>query len=305
MAEAIQPENLTTPASLLITVKKTFEARIEKDYEWWGHDVTRAERGKSSTPFSKEKSCKDRYQINGRTCKPMGVESSQPVSVMEPAHNPPGSEKSILVRTLQLIWLPIAVFVAFELTVPDELSILRSLMEESHSQSMISVDDIVAAPVPPLAYESNTAESLHAYFGIEDVSPSETANPDAGKENTVTALGQWSGRFAGVLAGDEETDCWSAYDFDLVLIETESGMSGSGSYWVDPASCSMHSSRFVAFIEAKGKRAGSSVEITLVGSDNQEHLLSFNGLLMRNRLSGWFYLPDGQPVSGPVVLARK
>ncbi|MBT8400420.1 MAG: hypothetical protein KJO98_08090, partial [Rhodothermia bacterium] len=63
---------------------------------------------------------------------------------MEPDLNPPGSEKSILVRTLQLIWLPIAVFVAFELTVPDELSILRSPTDKRTSQSTISVDDIVA-----------------------------------------------------------------------------------------------------------------------------------------------------------------
>ncbi|MBT8401767.1 MAG: hypothetical protein KJO98_14910, partial [Rhodothermia bacterium] len=164
---------------------------------------------------------------------------------------------------------------------------------------------IVAAPVPPLAYGSNASESLHSYFGIEDLESADTASPDADELANVTALGQWSGRFAGVLAGDVETDCWSAYDFDLVLNETEAGVSGSGSYWVDPASCSTHSSRFVAFIEAEGKRAGSSVEISLVGSANKEHLLSFNGLLMRNRLGGWFYLPDGQPVSGPVVLSRK
>ncbi len=224
---------------------------------------------------------------------------------MEPDHRPPGSAKSILVRTLQLIWLPLAVFAAFELTVPDEVSILRSSPDERHSKTLISTDDLVAAPVPPLAYDHHASESLHSYFGIEELETSDTGTPGAEELSNVTALGEWSGRFAGVLAGDEERDCWSAYDFDIVLNESDSGVSGSGSYWVDPASCSTHATRFVAFVEAEGRRAGSSVDITILGSGDQEPLLNFNGLLMRDKLSGWFYLPDGQPVSGPVVLARK
>ncbi|MDX1429350.1 MAG: hypothetical protein R3282_03635 [Rhodothermales bacterium] len=225
---------------------------------------------------------------------------------MNPDEHLPGTARTVLVRTLQLMWLPIAVFVAFELTVPDEISILRSVTPGDGPETVLTTDDLIAAPVPPLAQDARESGSLHAYFGIEEIPTTDVGEPAAEDDAAgITALGSWSGRFAGVLAGDEDAGCWSAYDFDIVLNETPSGVSGSGSYWVEPASCSLHETRFVAFVEAAGTRSGSSVDIELVASGDERPVLTFNGLLMRDRMSGWFYLPNGTPVSGPVVLGRK
>lgn len=232
-----------------------------------------------------------------------------------PCHHPQGVMKnrfsaarirSNISKTGRIIWLPLAVFAAFELTVPEDISILRGRYGTPDNHVLLHTPETPVSPVSPSEPVTDSQASDHTYFGLEDDTSMNLAfNDTEDRPETIsTALGEWSGRFAGILVRDRDTGCWSAYDFDLHLRESHDGLSGSGSYWVDPASCSLHEEKAVAFIDAVGVRNGNRLSIDIRNSDDVTELV-FEGLLMRNRLAGWFYLPDGKPVSGPVVLARK
>ena len=215
--------------------------------------------------------------------------------------------RALALRTLKLAWLPIAVFVAIELAVPSRLSILQ-LVSGSQDQQEAPPGTDTTSEVRVLATHNASVaqDSLHSYFGIDKTTANEDNRPARPNGEPVTkALGNWSGRFAGVLAGDLEASCWSEYSFDLVLNETGSQVSGTGSYWVDPASCSLHTDRFVAFVDARGTLSENRVHVEFLGSGNETTELVFEGLLMRDRLTGWFYSPEGKAVSGPVTLRRK
>ncbi len=231
-----------------------------------------------------------------------------------PCHHPQGVMnkklsaariRSAVTRTGRVIWLPLVVFTAFELSVPADISIFRSRFGTPDNHVVVHGPDTPLHPVSPAGPTRDNQASEHAYFGLDDDTSTNLALNDVeDRTEASTALGVWSGRFAGILIRDRDTGCWSAYDFDLHLRESQEGLSGSGSYWVDPASCSLHTEKAVAFIDAVGVRNGNRVSIDLQNSDRETELV-FEGLLMRDRLAGWFYLSDGKPVSGPVVLARK
>ena len=185
------------------------------------------------------------------------------------------------------VWLPTLILLAIDLTVPREQSVLRS----SSSAANYTVQH--ANPV-----EDEDAGN-HIYFGLEDT-PSAAVGVTNGPAST--SLGAWTGEFDASVPAEADAKCWSPTSIEISLAEAGNRLSGAGSYIIDPADCSMLGAKREIFLTVFGERRGGRVSLRLRDTDSGDLLLTFDGLIMPERLSGWFYLPDARPASGPVTL---
>ncbi len=203
----------------------------------------------------------------------------------------PHSSRSSKFRALKTIgryvWLPTLILLAIDLTVPEEQSVLRS-SPSSANYTIAHAEEAV---------ERDAGD--HMYFGIEDT-PSTDGGDPVGPGST--SLGAWTGEFDASIALETNAKCWSPSAIEITLAEAGDRLSGAGSYTVDPADCSVLGSKQEIFLTVFGERRGGRVSLRLRDTDSGDLMLTFDGLIMPERLSGWFYLPDARPASGPVTL---
>ncbi len=138
------------------------------------------------------------------------------------------------------------------------------------------------------------------WFGVE-----ETARTLSTSENSEVADldGGWSGHFASMLEGDVGAGCWSSYEVNIRLIETQGKLHGPGSYVVDPASCSSQTRSVASFFNVTGERSGDQVSLVIIDDSAEETTMLFNGIVAGDKIVGNFSLTNGAPVSGTVVLS--
>jgi hypothetical protein len=190
-----------------------------------------------------------------------------------------------LTNTGRYICLPVLLLIAVDLVVPSEYSLVREWV--SPANRTISYDSMSA----------QQADSDHVFFGLEDAS-SEALEGSA----ESTSLGSWAGSFDASAAGETDAACWSPMSVNLNLTNTGGEVTGSGSYWVDPADCSVHEDKFQVFVKVFGARRGGRLSLRLRDTGHGDVIMTFDGLIMPERVSGWFYSPDARPASGPVTL---
>lgn len=191
----------------------------------------------------------------------------------------------VLTNIGRYICLPVLLLIAVDLAVPSEYSLVRGWI--SPANQTISHDSASA----------DQADSDHVFFGLEDA-PSEALEGSA----ESTSLGSWTGSFDAYAAGEADEACWSPMSVSLNLTNTGGQVTGSGSYWVDPADCSVHDDRFQVFVKVFGARRGGRLSLRLRDTGHGDVIMTFDGLIMPERVSGWFYSPDARPASGPVTL---
>lgn len=197
----------------------------------------------------------------------------------------PGSAaRRTLVIIGRYVWLPTLVLLAIDLTVPKEHSVIRG-WGESHNFT-ITHDQAL-----------DVGSGDHVYFGLDG-----TDTNDVAANSSAVSLGSWSGDFEASVAGETDPGCWSPVSFRVDLSQADEQVTGTGKYRVDPASCSTFGEQHEVFVTAFGERRGGRVSLRLRDSDTGDLLMTFDGLIMPQRLSGWFYGPDARPASGPVTM---
>jgi hypothetical protein len=185
------------------------------------------------------------------------------------------------------VWLPTLVLVAIDLAVPEEQSVLRS-SPSSANYTILHAEEAV---------ERDAGD--HMYFGIEDTPGTD---PGAPAGPGTTSLGAWTGEFDASLAEEADAKCWSPSSIEITLAEASYRLSGAGNFRFDPADCSVLGTNREIFLTVFGERRGGRVSLRLRDTDSGDMVLTFDGLIMPERLYGWFYLPDARPASGPVSL---
>ncbi len=210
------------------------------------------------------------------------------------------SVKQKLLTFAKLVWPGALVFIAFDLSVDPEISILKSPDTGWNDLEIVGIDE-VRNQLPPSAAgdEEAGAASEHIMFGVESVAEELSL---AGSNSEVLARGGWAGHFAGLLAGDEEANCWSPYEVNIRLQQDGNRVFGPGSYMVDPSKCSTHEKGYLAFFTAEGQRAGDQVALELINDESGQVSLLFSGVAAGERLVGAFTMPNGAPVSGTTIL---
>ncbi len=214
----------------------------------------------------------------------------------------PSSVKSVWTRRLlsvaKVVWPGALVFLVFDLSVDRNLSILKpdDVSERPAVPQVVEINKINNG-LPAWADDADEQHSPHVMFGVDEL----VAEMNLGA--AVSDLdGGWSGRFASVLEGDAQTDCWSPYEVNLRLRESGDRVYGPGSYIVDPSGCSTHESPYLAFFNAEGTREGNQVTLEIRDDATDEVSLLFSGTATGDRLVGAFLRPDGAPVSGTTIL---
>ncbi len=198
----------------------------------------------------------------------------------------PSTARRALISIVRYVWIPTLVLLVIDLSVDEENSILRG---GGQSPNRTIVHDLVL---------SDSSDD-HAYFGLED----EASSPQRWESYAEsTSLGSWSARFDAAAAGEVDPKCWSPVVFDVSLLQMDEQVSGSGSYLVDPAECSVLADETEYFLTLFGERRGGRISLRVRDSDTGDLLMTFDGLIMPQRLSGWFYGPDARPASGPVTM---
>ncbi|MBT8400422.1 MAG: hypothetical protein KJO98_08100, partial [Rhodothermia bacterium] len=182
-----------------------------------------------------------------------------------------------------------------------EISILKSPDTGWNDLEIVGIDE-VRNQLPPQAVagtDDSGSASEHIMFGVESVAEELSI---AGGNSEVLARGGWAGHFAGLLAGDEESNCWSPYEVNIRLQQEGNRVYGPGSYMVDPSKCSTHEKGYLAFFTAEGERTGDQVVLELVNDESGQVALLFSGVAAGDRLVGAFTMPNGAPVSGTTIL---
>jgi len=197
------------------------------------------------------------------------------------------STRRAVATIVRYVWLPALLLLAIDLMVPPEQSVLRSSV--SSLNYTINHHDAAA----------DGSDDEHLHFGLDD-SPSTANWMILGSESS--SLGLWSAEFDASLPVEADAKCWSPTTFRLDLAQAGDQLSGSGSYEVEPAACSVLEEPRDIPVTVFGERQGGRVSLRLRDADSGDLLLTFDGLIMPKRLSGWFYRPDSQPASGPVTM---
>ncbi len=202
-----------------------------------------------------------------------------------------------LVTIAKTVWPGALVFVAYDLAVDPDVSLLRGNAPEN--LEIVQLEK-VSRELPRLA-EGEGADSLsdHVMFGVEAIAE-ELALAGAGAGSYVD--GGWAGHFASLLEGDVEANCWSPYEVNLRLQQEGQRVYGPGSYVVDPSQCSTHNNTYLAFFSAEGERTGDNIVLEITNDETGELALLFNGVVAGNRIVGGFTLPNGAPASGTTIL---
>ncbi len=190
------------------------------------------------------------------------------------------------------------VFVAFDLAVSPDVSILRSTDPSSGDLEIVSLERLHDG-LPAVDLAGETADSDHIWFGVEETVAQLSAETSVQLSHVG---GGWSGQFASMLAGDVDTECWSPYEVNIRLKQEGVRIYGPGSYVVDPAECSGQSQPVVAFFNASGERHGDHVSLVLADDASDEITMLFNGVVTGDHIVGTFSMPNGAPASGTTVL---
>lgn len=209
------------------------------------------------------------------------------------------SVKKKLLNVAKLVWPGALVFIAFDLSVDPEISILKSADTGWNDLEIVGIDEVRNQLPPHAAGDDNGAASEHIWFGVESVAEELSI---AGGNSEVLARGGWAGHFAGLLSGDEEANCWSPYEVNIRLQQDGNRVYGPGSYMVDPSKCSTHEKGYLAFFTAEGQRTGDQVALELINDESGQVSLLFSGVAASDRLVGAFTMPNGAPVSGTTIL---
>ncbi len=202
----------------------------------------------------------------------------------------------------RIVWPAALVFVAFDLVVDPDISILRSNGDRETSASedlrIVPLTDIQSTwPAADLVETSDAPD--HVWFSVEETAEAIASASDAG---LGLLDGGWSGQFASILDGDSPGNCWSTYEVNVQLSEQDGQIGGPGSYVADPAACSAHDQPVVAFFNAKGERSADQVSLLITDDASDEPTMLFNGFLAGESIVGAFSLPNGAPASGTVVM---
>ncbi len=210
------------------------------------------------------------------------------------------SVKRKLMTFAKLVWPGALVFIAFDLSVDPEISILKSVDTGWSDLEIVGIDE-VRNQLPPNTAGGDDAESAseHIMFGVESVAEELSI---AGGNSELLTRGGWAGHFAGLLEGDEEANCWSPYEVNIRLQQDGKHVYGPGSYMVDPSKCSTHEKGYLAFFTAEGERSGDQVVLELKSDESGQVSLLFSGVAAGDRLVGAFTMPNGAPVSGTTIL---
>ncbi len=197
------------------------------------------------------------------------------------------STRRAVVTIGRYVWLPTLILLTIDLTVPREQSVLRS-SPSSSNYTVVHKDT-----------EHEGEPGDHLYFGLETTPAPDTDVPNG---PGYTSLGDWIGQFEASFASETDSKCWSPSSIAINLAEAGNRLSGSGTYRIRPAECSILDVEREIFLTVFGERRGGRVSLRLRDTDSGDLLLTFDGLIMPERLSGWFYLPDSRPASAPVTL---
>ncbi len=202
-----------------------------------------------------------------------------------------------LLTILKTVWPGALVFLAYDLAVDPEVSILRGNAPEN--LKIVQIEK-VSRGLPRLA-DGPSADSVsdHIMFGVEAVAEELAL---AGGSAGALVDGGWAGHFASLLEGDTEANCWSPYEVNLRLQQDGQRVHGPGSYVVDPSPCSTHNDTYVAFFSAEGERTGDNVVLEITNDETGELAMLFSGIVTGNRIVGGFSLPNGAPASGTTIL---
>lgn len=207
-----------------------------------------------------------------------------------------------VVSIAKVLWPAAFVFIAFDLSVDPDVSILRSMTNQdagiSENLQIVSLDDMHDG-LPAVDITGESAGSEHLWFGVEETVET-LSSVDTG--SLADLDGGWSGQFASMLEGDVGENCWSAYEVNIRLSESAGKLEGPGSYVADPAGCSNHSEPTVAFFNATGERVGNQVSLVIVDDSGDETTMLFNGIVTGNNIVGNFSMASGAPASGTVVM---
>lgn len=198
--------------------------------------------------------------------------------------------------------LPAAlVFIAYDLSVEPEASLLRGPDTDRNELEIVSIDRL-SDELPPYVRADGVEDadpSRHIMFGVEAVAEELAL---AGNDTETLSSGGWAGHFAGLLEGDVAINCWSPFEVNVRLRQEGDRIYGPGSYLVDPSKCSSHTSAYLAFFTADGMRSGNRVTLEINNDDTGDLALIFSGVVAGNSLVGVFTAPNGAAVSGTTVL---
>jgi hypothetical protein len=202
----------------------------------------------------------------------------------------------------RILWPAALVFVALDLSVDPDVSILRSFADSETSASedlqIVSLNNMQSR-LPAIDPVDESATTDHVWFGVEETAD---AIASSGSTGLNVVNGGWSGQFASVLDGDSQDNCWSAYEVNVQLTEQEGQINGPGSYVADPSACSTHDQPVVAFFNATGERTGSRVSLMITDDASDGTTMLFNGVIAGDNIVGAFSMPNGAPASGTVVM---
>ena len=202
----------------------------------------------------------------------------------------------------RVVWPAAIVFLALDLSVDPEVSLLRSTSGGDTS----AAEDLRIAPLdgmqtalPAMELQDESSAQDHVWFGVEETVE---ALSTSSQEALPTLSGGWAGQFASILDGDSDSECWSTYEVNLRISDHDGEIGGPGSYVADPAACSSLDRPVVAFFNASGERSGNQVSLVITDDASDATTMLFNGVVAGESIVGAFSMPNGAPASGTVVL---